>query len=167
MADFVIKTGDLLILAPLGLPLEPPPPPKPLPPPAPPPPPPSIATVLLPPFPIIGFLPTTINYARLCVQGDEAKIPVIQAPVPYASITYPVPGTGRLTITLNSDQIAQIARCGGQPVILKGTTFQVKLQVITPALFPPPPAPPLYPDSITTYTGTGAFQTTNSTIRGE
>lgn len=167
MLDYIIKTGDLVILGPLGLPAIEPPLPDPKPSPAPPPPPPSPGTVMLPPFPIVGFGSANIKEQLLCVVGDEDKILALQGPVPYVSATYPVPGTGKVTIILANDQIAQQTRHLDKAVILKGTTFKFKFEVISPALFPPPPAPPLYPDSITTYSGTGSFRPVMRTaVRG-
>ncbi len=51
-------------------------------------------------------------------------------------------------------------------MLLKGSTFKAKFQVMTPAQQPPPgPGPPI-PDATPQYSGTGSFITTNLKVKG-
>jgi len=104
----------------------------------------------------------------ICVQGDEMSATVICSytnPVFVPPVTGPyVGGMGKITITaLGPDQLSTVTKCGGKPIMLKGTTFQAQFQVTIPAMGPAPTNP--VPDAPTAYPGTGQFVTTNMTVK--
>ena len=60
------------------------------------------------------------------------------------------------------------ATARGAAVLLKGGQFEAEFQVQSPAKKPPPPpgtAPP-EPDTTSSYSGKGMFQTTNTKFKG-
>jgi hypothetical protein len=72
---------------------------------------------------------------------------------------------GMLTIdSLAPNQKGVQTKCGGKAVLLKGSTFTAKLQVMSPAQQPTATGP--VPDPMTQYTGTGMFVTTNVLVKG-
>jgi hypothetical protein len=79
--------------------------------------------------------------------------------------SFVTPGTCTLTIQqLGSDQLSMKTTIGGKKVIVKGTTFTAKMQVMSPAMQPnPPPAAPT-PDPVPMNTGTGMFITSNMLV---
>jgi hypothetical protein len=97
-----------------------------------------------------------------CVEGDEKT--VVLPGIPYMSGSFVTPGTCTLTIQqLGADQLSRKTKIGGKAVIVKGTTFTAKMQVMSPAMQPNPPAPPV-PDPVAVNTGQGMFITTNMTV---
>ncbi len=122
------------------------------------------AILLAPAIGIITSSVPTVFAVRMnaCVQGDEAT--VVVPGIPYMSGSFVTPGVCTLTImALGADQTSMRTKIGGKPVIVKGTTFTAKMQVIAPAMQPNPPAPPI-PDPVPMNTGTGMFITTNATV---
>ena len=96
----------------------------------------------------------------VCVEGDEST--VIASGAVYTSGSFVTPGTGTLTIeSLGSDQVAQQAKSGGKALILKGSQFRAKLQVMSPAIDPSSGTP----DPVSSYSGTGSFVTTNTVLK--
>ncbi len=97
-----------------------------------------------------------------CVEGDEKS--VVLPGIPYMSGSFVTPGTCTLTIqSLGPDQTSKKTKIGGKAVILKGTTFQAKMQVMSPAMQPAPPGPPV-PDPVAMSVGTGMFIPSNMTV---
>jgi hypothetical protein len=123
------------------------------------------ATVVVQAGTLQGAGPTTLNGAKICVDGDEGKVSVPGCS--YVTPVYSIPGTGTLKIDqLTADQKAKKTNSGGKPVLLKGSTFTAKFEVMVPAQQPPPgPGSPV-PDSTPSYSGSGSFQTTNQHFRG-
>ena len=80
---------------------------------------------------------------------------------------YSIPGVGTLSIqSLGGNQKAKKNKSAGKPLLLKGSTFTAKFQVMTPAQQPPKgPTPPI-PDATPQYSGTGSFMTTNLKVKG-
>src|ERR1700744_142166 len=97
-----------------------------------------------------GSGPATLKGRKLCVVGDEGKVAV--AGCVYMTPQYCIPGKGTLKISaLGGDQKAKKTKTGGTAVILKGTKFEAKFEVDTPAKQPPPgPGPPI-PDPTPQY----------------
>lgn len=122
------------------------------------------AILMAPAIGIITGSAPMVNAAgmQVCVQGDESS--VVVPGIPYISGSFVTPGVCTLTIQmLGADQTSKKTRVGGRPVILKGTTFTAKMQVMSPAMQPNPPAPPI-PDPVPMNMGTGMFITTNVTV---
>lgn len=104
----------------------------------------------------------TIGGIAVCVDGDERSVQVPGCV--YISGSFVTPGVGTLSIqTLGADQKSRKTKAMGKFVLLKGTMFTAKFQVMSPAMQPNPPAPPV-PDPMPMYTGQGQFVTTNMTV---
>lgn len=143
MSDFVLVTGDLAVFnPPFGK-----------------------AVVVPVPGTLAGTGRASVGHLPVCVDGDEAA--VVVPGVSYVSPPFVVPGVGILSIdALGADQKAIRTTSGGKPVLLKGSTFQAKFQVVVPAMQPNPPAPPV-PDPVASYAGgTGMFVSTNVRVKG-
>ena len=123
------------------------------------------AIVIVRPGNLIGSSKDKVNGKIVCVDGDEKK--VIVPGCTYMTSKYSIPGVGILTIeSLAGDQKAKKTNSGGKPVLLKGSSFKAKFQVMVPAQQPPPgPGSPI-PDSTPQYSGSGTFITTNLLIKG-
>ena len=103
--------------------------------------------------------PAASNQNSVCVEGDESS--VIAAGAAYTSGSFLTPGVGTLTIdSLASDQVAQDAKSDDKGLILKGSQFQAKFEVSSPAIDPSTGVP----DPVTSYNGTGSFVTTNTEL---
>ena len=140
-ADFIVKTGDLAIFNPTF----------------------GQATVVPLPGNITGSSQINIDGSVACVQGDESSVSV--PGVMYMTPTYPIPGTGTLTISaLGADQLGQKTSSSQKSLILKGSTFTAQLAVSVPAQQPTAGGP--VPDPVPQYSGTGQFVTTNVRSKG-
>lgn len=136
MGDFVLVDGDPVLFIPAFGP----------------------AVVVVQPGKISGSGPATINGKKICVDGDEGGVSVPGCS--YMSPAYPIPGTGTLKIqALGSDQKAKKTQTGGKPVLLKGSVFNAKFEVQSPAQQPTPGGP--VPDGTPQYAGQGQFIATN------
>ncbi len=143
MQDFVLTEGDTVIFLPSF----------------------GAAIVVPQPGTLQGSGPGTYQGKKLCVDGDESKVMV--SGVSYMTPQYSIPGTGTLKISaLGGDQKATKTNTGGKAVLLRGTTFTAKFEVMSPAMQPPPGTSPPIPDSTTQYSGSGMFVTTNATFKG-
>jgi hypothetical protein len=121
------------------------------------------AIVIVRPGNLIGSSKDKVNGKIVCVDGDEKK--VIVPGCTYMTSRYSIPGVGILTIeSLAGDQKAKKTNSGGKPVLLKGSSFKAKFQVMVPAQQPGPGSP--IPDSTPQYSGSGTFITTNLLIKG-
>ena len=125
----------------------------------------SPAVVVVQPGTLEGSGPMTFNGKKVCVDGDEGNVSVPGCM--YMTPQYCIPGTGTLKIdSLAGDQKAEKTQTGGKGVLLKGSSFNAKFEVQSPAQQPPPgPGAPI-PDSTTEYSGSGMFVTTNSKFQG-
>ncbi|MEH1794094.1 hypothetical protein [Nostoc sp.] len=136
MLDFILITGDRVIFNPIF----------------------GKAIVVVRPDTLTGTGKATVNKKTICIDGDENK--VIVPGCPYTSPPFVTPGTGTLSIqSLAPNQKARRVKSRGKAVLLKGTTFTAKFQVMVPAMQASIPAP--IPDPLLLYTGTGTFMTTN------
>jgi len=128
--------------------------------------PPCISPPLVPPLPLVGSGLSTVNDQPVCVEGDEYPPAIANnTPVPYMSPPYVVPGTGTVKITLAGGNKTSIAKDKDKKMLLKGTTFQVELDVQSPAMMPTPAGP--QPDPMPKHTGTAMFITTNAIIESD
>lgn len=141
MADFILTTGDLAMFNPaFGA---------------------AIVTVI--PGNLTGTGKDMITKKMVCVDGDEKM--VIVPGCPYMTPSHPIPGVGMLSIaSLGADQKAKRTKSNNKPVLLKGSTFNAKFQVMVPAQQPTPAGP--IPDPAPQYSGTGTFMTTNMRVKG-
>ena len=122
------------------------------------------ATVVAPPGIITGTAKESVNNLTVCAEGDEASV-VVSGAV-YFTPSFPIPGVGTLTIeSLGPDQKARKGQSASRALILKGTKFRARFQVVSPAMVPTsgPPAP----DPMPIYFGTGSFITTNTRLQAE
>jgi hypothetical protein len=122
------------------------------------------ATVAVQPGRLTGSGPLKVNGKRACVNGDEGSVSVPGCS--YAAPPYVIPGSGTLAISeLAQDQLAATSATGGVKLMVKGTTFTAEFSVESPAMQPPPgPGSPI-PDATPKYSGSGSFETTNSTVK--
>ena len=123
------------------------------------------AVVVVLPGDLTGSGPATLKGKKLCVDGDEQDVSVPGCT--YMTPQYSIPGTGTLKIdALAANQVATKTNTGGKAVLLKGGNYTAKFEVQSPAQQPPPgPGSPI-PDSMTQYSGSGMFMTTNMKFQG-
>ncbi|KAF3886728.1 MULTISPECIES: hypothetical protein [Nostocales] len=120
------------------------------------------AIVVVFPRTLSGTGRATVQGRTICVEGDEKR--VIVPGCPYTSPPFVTPGAGTLSIqSLNPNQKATRVKSGGKAVLLKGSTFNARFQVMVPAI--QPSLPPIS-DPVPVYTGTGTFFTTNMRVKG-
>lgn len=141
MADFVIRTGDMIKVT--------------IPPPA-------VVPLLEPPVPLKGSSANVIAAGiPACLVGDELP-PALQGPLPYTAPPFTNPGTGKLTLTLlPGNQTLQTKN--GKAILIKGQQFIALFTVETPATQSTPDGP--VPDPVSAKPGTAAFITTNETVK--
>lgn len=120
------------------------------------------ATVMVQPGQLAGTGKASVAGQPVCVSGDEKKVKVPDCA--YTTQTHTIPGVGTLSIkALGDDQTAKTLSCGGNPVLLKGSTFTASFRVATPAQVP---GPPPTPDPTPLYQGTGSFVNSNQSVTG-
>lgn len=124
------------------------------------------AIVVVQPGTLTASGEATLNGTKVCIDGDESSVEVPGCM--YMTPVYSIPGTGTLKIDqLAGDQVASRTQSAGKKVLLKGSTFQAKFEVQSPAKMPPPgPGSPI-PDAMTSYSGgSGSFISTNTKFKG-
>lgn len=122
------------------------------------------ATVVVQPGQITASGPATVGGKKMCIVGDEGSVSVPGCA--YTTPSFSIAGVGTLQIaSLNGDQQATHTQTGSTKLILVGSKFTARFSVTAPAQQPAPPGPNLT-DPLVTYTGTGAFSTSNSKLRG-
>jgi Contractile injection system spike tip protein len=141
MADFIIKTGDMVKVT--------------IPPPA-------VIPLLEAPVPLTGSSTNvTVSGSPACLLGDQLPIE-LQEPLPYTAPPFTNPGTGKLTLTpLPANQT--LLTKDGKPILIKGQQFTALFTVETPATQTTPAGP--VPDPVLAKPGTAQFITTNGTIK--
>lgn len=118
------------------------------------------ATVVPVPGTISASNQASSSQMSVCVEGDESSVVVPGAT--YTSGGFVTPGVGTLTIdSLGTDQTTQQTKSDEKALILKGSQFQAKFEVTSPAINPSSGVP----DPVTTYSGTGSFVTTNTVLQ--
>jgi hypothetical protein len=140
MADFVLKTGDLVKIT--------------IPPPA-------VIPAIEAPVPLVGSAETvTITGMSACLLGDELPLEIAE-PLPYTAPPFTVPGMGTLKLTLTpANQTIQTKK--GKPLLIKGGPFVAMFTVSEPAMQPTPAGP--VPDPLVEKPGTAEFITTNEIV---
>ncbi len=135
--SLILKTGDLLTLAPMG---------------------PVVSTILMP-HPMVGKGLIYKDTTPVCVEGDEIP-PSAMVPHVYISGAFVIPGTMKLNLTLPATSKSWITSVSGKKVLLMGIPFNVTLQVVSPAMQPPPgPGPPI-PDPSPSYSALATYVST-------
>jgi hypothetical protein len=123
--------------------------------------PPMIVPQLVAPIPLIGTGTTVLVGGRpACLLGDELP-PAIAGPMPYMFGPFAVPGVGTLKIMLTPANFTASTK-NNKPILIKGATFPVQFQVMTPAQLPPPASTP---DAVLIKPGTAVFITTNVMVK--
>lgn len=137
MPDYVIIEGDLALFVPAF----------------------GAAIVVVKPGTMQASGKSTKAGKKICIEGDETKVSVPGCV--YMTPQYVIPGVGTLKIdSLGGDQKSKKTKSGNKAIIIKGSVFNAKFEVQSPAQQPNPPGPPV-PDSTPQYSGKGNFQTTN------
>lgn len=117
-------------------------------------------TVISPPTTITGSGKATINQKKLCIQGDEKQVRLMN--VPYTTPSHSVPGTGTLTIqALDTSQQAR-KTSSGEAVIIEGQKFKAQFLPSQPAMTPPPASTP---DPASPSMGTGSFTASQQRVK--
>jgi Contractile injection system spike tip protein len=120
MADFIIKTGDMLQVTV---------------------PPPALVPQLIAPIPLLGTGTTVlVNNQPVCLQGDELPM-AVSGPLMYTAPPFVTPGMGTLTVTLSPNNLTLRTTAAGKPALLKGATFMATFNVTAPAMQPTPAGP--------------------------
>jgi hypothetical protein len=120
MADFIIKTGDMLQVTV---------------------PPPAIVPQLIAPVPLMGTgMTVLVNNQPVCLQGDELPI-ALKVPLMYTAPPFVTPGMGTLTVILLPTNLTMTTTAIGKPALLKGSMFQAMFNVSAPAMMPTPAGP--------------------------
>ncbi len=141
MADFVIKTGDMLQVTV---------------------PPPALVPQLVAPIPLVGTGTTVlVNNQPVCLQGDELPI-ALRGPLMYTAPPFVTPGMGTLTVTLMPNNLTLRTTAAGKPALLKGATFMATFNVTVPAMQPTPVGP--IPDPVAVKPCQAQFITTTVTV---
>lgn len=140
-ADFVIKTGDLIMVTII---------------------PPTIVPLLVAPVPLIGSSKDfTVMGMPVCLEGDELP-PLLRNTLPYISPPYAIPGAGTLSLTLTP--MNKTAKTTNQKaVLIKGTPFQAEFTVMLPATMATPTG--MVPDPVAKKQGIAQFMTTSVMVK--
>ena len=142
MADFVLKTGDMLQVT-----LAPP----------------AVSPMLVSPVPLTGTgAPNLVNNMPVCLQGDELP-PALRGPLPYIAPPFVTPGMGTLTLVLTPANTTLRTTVAGKPALIKGTPFNATFNVTAPAMQPTPAGP--VPDPVVTKPATAQFITTTVNVQ--
>ncbi|MEU6709113.1 hypothetical protein [Streptomyces wuyuanensis] len=140
MADFIVRTTDLVIVNFLPV------------------------TVVAPPGLMKGSASKTKAVGLpVCLVGDEASVPLFQSGMfPYMNPPYTIPGMGQISLELDGKNKSEKTQCEGKGIIVKGSKFKAKLKVTAPAM--QPGATPK-PDDKNEYSGEAVFVTSNSMVK--
>lgn len=142
MADFIIRTGDLVSIV-----IDPP----------------TVVPQLEEPVPLAGSAGTiTVNGMSACLLGDQMPDELME-PMEYTAPPFTTPGMGTLTLMLAPDNMTVRTTADDKPLLIKGGTFIATFTVEEPAMQPTPAGP--IPDPVLEKPGTAQFITTNETVR--
>lgn len=101
---------------------------------------------------------TMIGESKVCVVGDESSVKI---PASYTTQTFTTPGEGTVTITLKEPQKAQVAKDGGNALILANNNFVAKF---TPSVKATTSDLSATPDSTAFVLSTGTFVTSQTFV---
>ena len=103
--------------------------------------------------PVKGSALASFDGRALCVERDLTSV---TASVAYSTPSCPVPGSARITVeSLNGSQRSTVVTDSGKPVVLAVGRVAAMLEVVVPAIGPPPSS---IPDATRKYPGSGVFQ---------
>ncbi len=140
-ADYIITTGDFIKIT-----IDAP----------------TTVFTLIAPVPLQGSsADMKVNQMPVCLEGDELPA-MLTSPQPYISPPYVIPGTGMVSLTLNSDNKTEDSSNGGV-ILIKGTPFTAEFEVVSPAMQPTPGGP--VPDSSSKKSGSAEFITANARVQ--
>jgi hypothetical protein len=123
-------------------------------------PPPCVVPSVVAPVPLIGSSTATkVNMMAACLEGDELPKMLIP-PQTYTSPPFITPGMGTFEIILKPENKSSKGK-ESKPYLLKGTVFDCKFSVVSPAQMPTPGGP--VPDTLMTKMGKCQFITKNTT----
>ncbi|QIS23367.1 hypothetical protein [Nocardia terpenica] len=135
MGDFVIRTGDTLVVTIPG----------------------AVIPAIASPVPLAGSSnKMKVGHKPVCLEGDELP-ESLKIPLAYTTPIHTIPGSGTLTLTPANK--TRKTKCEGKAILIKGGDFTAKFDASTnPAKQPgSPPAPDPQPVK----SGTVKFVTTN------
>ena len=122
--------------------------------------PPCVVPSVVAPVPLIGSSTATIvNMMAACLEGDELPKMLIP-PQAYTAPPFVTPGMGKFEIMLKPENKSSKGK-ESKPYLLKGTVFDCKFSVVSPAMMPTPGGP--VPDTLLTKMGKCQFITKNTT----
>lgn len=140
-ADYIIVTGDMIQIT-----ISPP----------------TTVFTLLAPVPLQGSSgDVKVNGMAVCLEGDELPS-MLSSPQAYIEPPYVIPGTGTVSLTLNSDNKTEKTK-NRSPILIKGTPFKAEFSVVAPAMQPTPAGP--VPDPGSKKSGDAQFITTNTRVK--
>jgi hypothetical protein len=140
--DFIIKTGDKIKI---NIP------------------PPTVVPSVQSPLPLIGSAKASlVDNMAACVEGDETPKALL-SPQPYTEPPFVTPGTGTITIKIAATNKSAATKDDSKSLLLKGSTFQVEFQVVSPAIDPTTGTP----DPKLKKQGTAQFLTDNTFAKAE
>jgi hypothetical protein len=141
MGDFIIRTDDCLKVT-----IQPP----------------AVVLTLQFPVPLVGSGTNVLVQAMpVCLLGDELPA-VLAGLLPYTAPPFIIPGTGKLTLTLQPPNVTARTSSRGKPILIKGQPFPALFTVETPATQATPGGP--VPDPVEVKEGTAEFITTNAAV---
>src|SRR5689334_1238888 len=108
MGDFIIKTGDSLIVTIQA---------------------PAVVPALGAPVPLVGSgTDVLVDGMPVCLPGDVERPAALAGPLAYTAPPYIIPGTG--TLTLRAPNVTVLTLSGGEPIVIQGqlsATFTVEV----------------------------------------
>ncbi|MEU9979257.1 hypothetical protein [Streptomyces sp. NPDC051014] len=138
MTDFIVRTGDTVLVTIPG----------------------AIIPSAMAPVPLRGSaLKSTAVEMAVCLEGDELPMQ-LKVPLVYTTPACPIPGMGTLTLSLTPANKSAKLKCEGKAVLLKGGSFTAKFDASSNPAKQPPPASA--PDPMPVKNGTAVFVTTNA-----
>lgn len=123
--------------------------------------PPTVVPTVMAPIPLMASsTKTKVMFMAACLEGDELP-PMLKSPQPYFSPPFVIPGTGTFEIILKPENKSSKTK-ESKPYLLKGTVFDCKFSVTSPAMQPTPAGP--VPDPAMTKMGKCQFITMNTAV---
>jgi hypothetical protein len=140
MSDFVIVTGDTVMVTFAAI---------------------TIAAAASP-QPLTGTSKDlSVGGLPVCVEGDELPMS-LKVPLSYVTPQFPISGTGSLKLfPVKGMNTTTVLTDGGKALLLKGAVFQAVFTITSPA------SSPKGPDSTDPRTGTASFTTANSVLTAD
>lgn len=115
------------------------------------------------PIPLVGSSKDfKVSQKSVCLEGDETP-QMLLSPQTYQSPSFPdVPGTGTVTIKIESSNKTQKTQNGGKPMLITGQSFSVEFDVVVPATLIDKVTGVPIPDPVVKKTGSAKFININT-----